>query len=278
MLVHRSAVVAPNLSSAVCRFGVFELDLKNRTLHGSGRPVDLQPQAFRVLELLILRPNELVTREQLQDDIWPGQSYADRGARLNFAIKTIRQALGDDANNPHYIETIRGSGYKFIASITTQHQEPVRSVSKRRRFPRLTIALAAAGALALGTAGLVLAMWPSISSVTPVLARPRQIIVIRGRGFGVHTPFANTNSSYLAIRDKTAGWAAGRIIPQNSDEVMVDVAKWAGSEIVVTGFSGDYDKKGWELKPGDIIEIAVWNPQTGIGPGTFRLRVSADPR
>jgi len=82
-------------------------------------------------------------------------------------------------------------------------------------------------------------------------------------------PFSRTDSPHLAVRDKTRDWAAGRIIAQNTDEVMVDVEKWTDDEIVIGGFSGDYGKKGWALVEGDKLEVAVWNPQSGSGPATF---------
>lgn len=117
---------------------------------------------------------------------------------------------------------------------------------------------------------------PVISSVTSIGPVPEQRIVILGRSLGSYVAYVNQDTPYLAIRDKTAGWAAGRIIPQNWDEVTLSVASWTDSEIVVTGFSGSYGTKGWKLSVGDEIEIAVWNPQTHAGPGTYRLHVTEE--
>jgi hypothetical protein len=116
---------------------------------------------------------------------------------------------------------------------------------------------------------------PRIDSVSAILPRSRQRIVITGRGFGLHVPFVHTDSPYLAIRDLTADWSAGRMIPQNSDEVMVDVESWTDSVIVASGFSGDYGLKGWTLAAGDEVEIAVWNPQSGAGPGLLRVTITS---
>ena len=115
---------------------------------------------------------------------------------------------------------------------------------------------------------------PRIDSVTPILPQPRQRIAIKGTSFGLHVPYTRTDSPYLAIRDKTSGWAAGRIIPRNYDDVMMDVENWTDTEIVVSGFSGDYGRKGWKLNPGDDLEIAVWNPQSGLGPALYHLKVN----
>ena len=113
-----------------------------------------------------------------------------------------------------------------------------------------------------------------ITSVSPILPQRNQAIVIRGRGFGLHTPYRNADSPFIAIRDNTVRWAAGRIIPQNWDEVTLDVKSWEDTQIVVSGFSGAYGAGEWKLNPGDAIEVAVWNPQSGHGPATYRLTVS----
>jgi hypothetical protein len=112
---------------------------------------------------------------------------------------------------------------------------------------------------------------PEIVSVTGILPRAHQTIVIKGRTFGHHVPFANMDTPFLAIRDETAHWAAGRIIDRNVDDVTLSISSWTDTEIVVTGLSGAYGQNGWELKPGDEISVAVWNPQTGAGPAIYRL-------
>jgi hypothetical protein len=108
------------------------------------------------------------------------------------------------------------------------------------------------------------------ASVTAIVPDGRQRIVIRGRGFGLHVPYARTDSPYLAIRDKSRDWAAGRLVPENWDHVMLDVERWTED---VSGFSGEYGEKGWKLNAGDELEIAVWNPQSGVGPAVHQSRV-----
>ena len=116
-----------------------------------------------------------------------------------------------------------------------------------------------------------------ISSVSPLLPLGDQQIVIRGSGFGLHVPYRNTDSPFIAIRDKTAGWSAGRIIPQNWDEIMLDVQSWDDKQIVIRRFSGAYGSSGWKLNAGDDIEVAVWNPQSGRGPALYHLRITDKP-
>jgi len=113
--------------------------------------------------------------------------------------------------------------------------------------------------------------------VSPILPRRDQRIVITGKGFGLHTPYKDADIPFIAIRDTTANWAAGRIIPQNWDEVTLNVESWTDTEIVISGFSGLYGSRGWKLSPGDDIEVAVWNPQSAQGPALYHVTVAASP-
>jgi hypothetical protein len=115
---------------------------------------------------------------------------------------------------------------------------------------------------------------PKISSVSPILPRQDQMIIVTGSGFGIHVPYENADNPFIAVRNNTAGWAAGRIIAENWDEVTLNVKSWQTDRIVISGFSGAYGSGNWKLTPGDEIEIAVWNAQTSNGPALYRLKVS----
>src|SRR5437870_11524558 len=101
----------------VLRFGAFELDLRTGELRKAGSLMSLPPQPFRILALLASRPGELVTREEIQRHIWNGYTFVDFEQGLNFAVKKIRAALGDDAETPRYVETLPRRGYRFIAPV-----------------------------------------------------------------------------------------------------------------------------------------------------------------
>jgi len=88
------------------RFASFELDIETGELRKHGRPVRLQPQPSRVLAALISRPGELVTRQELRHQIWDGTTFVDFEQGLNFCIRQIRLVLDDDAESPHFIETV----------------------------------------------------------------------------------------------------------------------------------------------------------------------------
>src|SRR5687768_7095966 len=96
----------------VVRFGIFELDRETRELRRENRIVALQDQPFRVLAFLLLRPGTLASREELRQALWPAGTFVEFDQGLNTAIKKIRAALRDSADNPRFIETIPRKGYR----------------------------------------------------------------------------------------------------------------------------------------------------------------------
>jgi TolB-like protein/DNA-binding winged helix-turn-helix (wHTH) protein len=104
-------------AASVLRFGAFELDAKNGELRREGAPVKLPPQPFKVLVLLATRPGQLVTREEIQHQVWSGETFVDFELGLNYCLNQIRTALGDHARTPRYIETAPRRGYRFIAPV-----------------------------------------------------------------------------------------------------------------------------------------------------------------
>jgi DNA-binding winged helix-turn-helix (wHTH) protein len=102
------------------RFGEFELDLQTRELRKNGRIVSLQEQPFQVLALLLARPGELVTREELKECLWSADTFVDFDQSLNKAVNRLREALQDSAADPRWIETLAGRGYRFTASVRVE--------------------------------------------------------------------------------------------------------------------------------------------------------------
>ena len=110
----------------IVRFGVFELDIAAERLLKNGRTVRLQPQPFKLLTLLVGCRGQLVTREQIRTALWSGDTFVDVEQGVNFAIKQIREALGEDADHPLYIQTVPRRGYRFLAPVDaiSGEQEP----------------------------------------------------------------------------------------------------------------------------------------------------------
>src|SRR5215468_4256231 len=110
---------------AVLRFGTFEVDLRAGELRKQGVRIKLQEQPFHVLTLLIQKPGEVVTREELRNHNWSADTFVDFDNSLNTAINKLREALGDSAENPRFIETLPRRGYRFLAPVSNDgRREP----------------------------------------------------------------------------------------------------------------------------------------------------------
>jgi cholera toxin transcriptional activator len=104
----------------IFRFGIFEFDAKDGELRKEGRSEPrLREQAAQVLSILLQRPREIVTREELRELLWPSDTFVDFDHGLNTAINQLRNALGDSAANPRFIQTVPRRGYRFIAPVET---------------------------------------------------------------------------------------------------------------------------------------------------------------
>jgi DNA-binding winged helix-turn-helix (wHTH) protein len=118
--------VSANDASSIVRFGTFEVDLRAGELRRNGIRVHLQEQPFQVLAVLLERPGEVVTREELHGRLWSSDTFVDFDHGLNAAIKRLRDALGDSAENPRFVETLARRGYRFIAPV--ENSKPQASV------------------------------------------------------------------------------------------------------------------------------------------------------
>ena len=109
----------PEASSAgkIVRFGVFEVDLVSGELRKNGSRIRVQEQPFQVLTMLLERPGETVTREDLRSKLWPADTFVDFDHSLNTAVNKLREALGDAAANPRFVGTVARRGYRFIAPV-----------------------------------------------------------------------------------------------------------------------------------------------------------------
>ena len=117
--------MSPNTRPAsILRFGAFELELRAGELRKKGLRIRLQEQPFQVLHILLQHRGEIVTREQLRSAVWPADTFVDFDNGLNTAVNKLREALGDSADSPRFIETLPRRGYRFIAPVTSDGQQP----------------------------------------------------------------------------------------------------------------------------------------------------------
>src|SRR6202165_5598345 len=101
----------------VVKFGVFEVDLKAGEVRKAGVRQKLGGQPFQVLQLLLEHPQEIVTREELRERLWPGNTFVDYELALKKAVNRLRGVLGDSADSPHFIETVPRRGYRFLGTV-----------------------------------------------------------------------------------------------------------------------------------------------------------------
>jgi DNA-binding winged helix-turn-helix (wHTH) protein/WD40 repeat protein len=173
------------------RFGLFEVDLQAGELRRQGYKVKLQEQPFQVLAMLLERPGEVVTREELQRKLWPADTFVDFERGLNGAINKLREALGDNAVNPRFIETLPKRGYRFVMPVETkagaeeqiagknrlvliqpEQPHPARDGVPANAIPkRVVVPWAVAGALAMIA---TLVYWRPWGDDRTVAARPLQ--------------------------------------------------------------------------------------------------------
>ena len=108
----------------VARFGIYEMSLQSGELRKGGVRIRVQQQPLKLLEILLERPGQVVTREELRNQLWPNESFGDFDQAVNIAIAKLRGALGDSADNPRFIETLPKRGYRFIADVSTESESP----------------------------------------------------------------------------------------------------------------------------------------------------------
>jgi len=146
------------------RFQQFEMNLRTGEIYKEGKRIKLQEQPSQVLALLVERPGELVTREELRKKLWPNDAFVDFDHGVNIAINKLRDALGDSPQNPRFIETLPRKGYRFIAAVESVSSAPHRDLTtvaasvlaEKKKVPssRMTLFLGAVALLA--TLGIVL--------------------------------------------------------------------------------------------------------------------------
>ncbi len=190
-------MTAPFQRGSGVRFGQFEFDLADEKLFKRGVPVRLENQPFQILAALLEHPGEVVTREQLCSSLWPNGTYVDFDESLNTAVRKLRAALGDSAENPIFVETLPRRGYRFIAPVRpdavglpeTAPVDAKRStvLVERRRAPILLTSLSSAprprGAWLMALGFLVVGIsWLGYRLAFPAVPRVTQITRLTNSG------------------------------------------------------------------------------------------------
>jgi len=240
------AVPAPNnLAPHIIRFGVFEADFRAGELRKSGARIKLEGQPIQILALLLERPGELVTREELQQKLWPADTFVDFEHSINRAMKRLREALGDSAETPRYVETLPRRGYRFIYPINGT----AAVVSPPIPWWRRPWAL---GGFALAAAGMLLAA---------VLAS--NVAGLRDRAFGVR-PGPIQAIVVLPFKNNTNDPALDSFADALTDALTTDLAPVKSLRVISVTSSMSYkgqNKKlpeiARELKVDAVVEGSV---------------------
>ncbi len=114
----------------IARFSPFEADLRTGELHRAGKTIELQELPFRILAALLERPGELVTREELRAIAWPDGVFVDFEHGLNKAVNKIRRALGDRVDQPRFVATLPGRGYRFVGEVDLSPEPDVKQLTR----------------------------------------------------------------------------------------------------------------------------------------------------
>jgi len=196
-------------------FGLFELDRHTGELWKSGQPVKLQPQPAKLLILLANRRGELVTREEIKESLWGADTFVDFEQGLNFSIKKIRSALGDNPDQPEFIQTLPRRGYRFIGSARAESPAVQAAPVPRRKTALLF--------------GLV---FLAVASITFALIFAFDVGNLRGRWFGGPGAHKIQSLAVLPLRNLSRDPEQEYFSDGMTDELITDLAKSGGLRVI----------------------------------------------
>jgi TolB-like protein/DNA-binding winged helix-turn-helix (wHTH) protein/Flp pilus assembly protein TadD len=277
----------PMPASNVLRFGVFELDSDSGELRRHGLKIRLPDQSFHVLKTLLSRPGEVVTREELRHVLWTSGTFVDFEVGLNSAVKKLREALDDAADNPRFVETLPRRGYRFVASVSAAAADP--AVLSRSVEPAAEPTVQ----LSTGPVAGAAATAPPRSRVA--LFQPAVImlvLVVAGSGLyqrgGLVTrpgPPADPIRSLVVLPFENLTGDAGQeyFVDSVTDAVTAHLAQVAGLDVISSTSARQYKQTGKrlpeigkELQVDGIVEGAVARSGTGVRITAKLIRAATD--
>lgn len=273
--------------TGVIRFGIFEVDLNSGELRRKGLLVRLQDKPFQILATLLLRAGEPVTREELRQRLWDSDTHVDFDRSLNIAVAKLRATLGDDPENPHYIETLPRRGYRFIGQIGSDAargiygSSPVQTETSTWRAARIPLA----GGLVV-LVGVLFLAWelrppqePRVLDITQITNDGFPKTPVSAMEGSVGTAINGSTLYFCEVRDggptlvrmSTSGGAVEPLHTPLRDPVVEDFSA-ARSELLAIDLVGRDGGPLWALKmpEGDARQVgsivagaAAWSPDGG---------------
>ncbi|HEV2349192.1 MAG TPA: winged helix-turn-helix domain-containing protein [Terriglobia bacterium] len=242
-------------ATAFIRFRAFEIDSDNQLLRKAGLPIKLAPQPFKVLTLLSSRPRQLVTREELQKEIWADGTVVDFEHGLNFCIREIRRVLGDDPDAPQFIETVPRRGYRFVAPVEmmVEAQPPLSIQDGSPEAPRRTEAVAPKSKHFRG----LLALGVSVLCLTAFSATLLELNIggLRSRLFGM-TRAPIRSIAILQLRNLSGNPDQDYFADGLTDELTTNVARIASLKVISATTTRQY-RDSRDLLPQIARELKV---------------------
>lgn len=244
----RCRVLEPTTQRRIARFGIFEADLDNRQLTKSGFRIRLQDQPFQLLALLVERPGVVVTREELKERLWPGNTFVEFDDGLNTAIKKLRAALGDLADNPRFVETVPRIGYRFVAPVSLSKVSTASTVEQTVATPASEES-SDSTVSAVATSGVTSQPGFPPTDAVPVshhrfglLAWVALALVLLTTGIAIRMRFKSAASAarpgsiqaiaVLPLLNVSADSAQEYFADGMTDEIITDLAKLAGPRVI----------------------------------------------
>jgi DNA-binding winged helix-turn-helix (wHTH) protein/Tol biopolymer transport system component len=255
------------------RFGTFEVDPRSSELRRNGTRIRLQEQPLQILLALLEQPGEVVTREQLQKRLWPADTFVDFDHSLNAAVRRLRDALNDSAENPRFVETVARRGYRFIAPLAGKsvapHTVPTTAVAVKGPLRRywiggvIVVLLLAAVSLGFHAGLRSKQVAPAVPTVRRLTANPEEDRVT-GAALsrdGKHLAFSDRNG--LHLRDVDSGETQLISLPPGFD---ARPASWFpdGLHLLATWVAGPREPTSlWEISlvggdPRKLADQARW--------------------
>ena len=222
-------------------FGAFEANLRSGELRKHGLKIKLQDQPFQVLALLLERPGEVVTREELRNKLWPADTFVDFDVGLNTAIKRLREALSDTAESPRYVETLPRRGYRFIASVEDATPLPLPTSSSPDGVPEpvqaatLPLANPMSDTPAAPTAQPHLRWrWVAVLALAAILATVVRLNVggLRYRLLGRPTAGGIRSIAVLPLEDLSGDSSQEYLVDGMTDALITDLAQVSALRVI----------------------------------------------